>query len=228
MTRARFITLEGGEGAGKSTQARALAAKLSERGHRVTITREPGGVPGAEAIRQLLVTGETGRWTPLSEALLHFAAREDHLAHKIRPALARGEWVVCDRFVDSTFAYQGVAQGLGGEIVTTLSRMVIGADMPALTIILDLPPEVGLARANGRGVVDKSAERPSAEDRTTEDRPIEDRYERMEMRFHETLRQAFLSIAHAEPERCIVIDATQSEVEIARQIWHSVTSRLAP
>lgn len=223
MARARFITLEGGEGAGKSTQVRALAAKLSECGHRVTITREPGGAPGAEAIRQLLVTGETGRWTPLSEALLHFAAREDHLAHKIRPALARGEWVICDRFVDSTFAYQGVAQGLGSEIVTTLSRMVIGADMPALTVILDLPPEVGLARANGRGVVDKSAEHPSAEDR-----PIEDRYERMEMYFHETLRQAFLSIAQSEPERCIVIDAIQSEAEIARQIWHSVTSRLAP
>lgn len=223
MTRARFITLEGGEGAGKSTQARALAAKLSERGDRVTITREPGGAPGAEAIRQLLVTGETGRWTPLSEALLHFAAREDHLAHTIRPALARGEWVICDRFVDSTFAYQGVAQGLGGETITTLSRLVIGADMPALTVILDLPPDVGLARAHGRRTVDNSAKHPP-----TEDRPTEDRYERMEMRFHETLRQAFLSIAHAEPERCIVIDATQSEAEIARQIWYSVTSRLAP
>lgn len=214
----RFITLEGGEGAGKSTQARALAARLSERGHRVTITREPGGAEGAEAIRQLLVTGETGRWTPLSEALLHFAAREDHLAHTIRPALSRGEWVICDRFVDSTFAYQGMAQGLGSETIKTLSRMVIGEDMPALTVILDLPPEIGLARANGRVIVDKSAGSP----------PTEDRYERMDRQFHQTLRGAFLSIAEAEPERCVVVDATLDEAEVARQIWHSVTSRLTP
>ena len=218
MGRQRFITLEGGEGAGKSTQLRLLAARLAERGHEVVVTREPGGAEGAEAIRQLLVTGEPGRWTPLSEALLHFAAREDHLARTIRPALARGAWVVSDRFVDSTFAYQGVAQGLGGEVIRSLSRMVIGEDMPALTLILDLPPEIGLARAKGRAPVDKS---PTEE-------VAEDRYERMEMRFHETLRNAFLAIAEAEPERCAVMDATLSEAEVAQQIWHSVTSRLSP
>ncbi len=218
MGRQRFITLEGGEGAGKSTQLRLLAARLAERGHEVVVTREPGGAEGAEAIRQLLVTGEPGRWTPLSEALLHFAAREDHLARTIRPALARGAWVVSDRFVDSTFAYQGVAQGLGGEVIRSLSRMVIGEDMPALTLILDLPPEIGLARAKGRAPVDKSSTEEVAEDR----------YERMEMRLHETLRNAFLAIAEAEPERCAVMDATRSEAEVAQQIWHSVTSRLSP
>lgn len=212
MTQPRFITLEGGEGAGKSTQARALRARLEALGHEVVLTREPGGAPGAEAIRHLLVTGDTGRWTPLAETLLHFAAREDHLAHTIRPALARGAWVISDRFVDSTFAYQGGAQGVGEETVETLSALVIGADMPALTIMLDLPVDIGLARAHIRAGVDNSGE---------------DRYERMEQEFHQTLRNAFLSIAKAQPERCVVIDASQSEDEVARQIWHSVTSRLA-
>lgn len=212
MTQPRFITLEGGEGAGKSTQARVLASRLEDLGHEVVLTREPGGSPGAEAIRQLLVTGETGRWTARTEALLHFAAREDHLSHTVRPALARSAWVISDRFVDSTFAYQGMAQGLGAEAIKTLSEMVIGEDMPALTIILDLPVEVGLARARHRAGVDNSNE---------------DRYERMEQLFHRTLRDAFLSIAQAEPQRCVVIDATRSEEEVARQIWHSVTSRLA-
>ena len=212
MTQPRFITLEGGEGAGKSTQARALRARLEALGHEVVLTREPGGAPGAEAIRHLLVTGDTGRWTPLGETLLHFAAREDHLAHTIRPALARGAWVVSDRFVDSTFAYQGGAQGVGADTVRQLSKLVVGQDMPALTIILDLPVDIGLSRAHRRAGVDNSGE---------------DRYERMEQAFHHTLREAFLAIARAEPERCVVIDASQSEEEVARQIWHSVTSRLA-
>lgn len=212
MTQPRFITLEGGEGAGKSTQARALRARLEALGHEVVLTREPGGAPGAEAIRHLLVTGDTGRWTPLGETLLHFAAREDHLAHTIRPALARGAWVVSDRFVDSTFAYQGGAQGVGADTVRQLSKLVVGQDMPALTIILDLPVDIGLSRAQLRAGVDNSGE---------------DRYERMEQAFHHTLREAFLAIARAEPERCVVIDASQSEEEVARQIWHSVTSRLA-
>ena len=206
MTQPRFITLEGGEGAGKSTQAKRLAAKLSERGHRVTLTREPGGAPGAEIIRELLVTGETGRWTPLAETLLHFAAREEHLTHTIRPALARGDWVICDRFIDSTFAYQGAAQGSQRDTIATLGKIVIGNDMPGLTLILDLPVEVGLSRAGQRGG--------------------EDRYERMGPAFHETLRRAFLNIAKAQPDRCLVIDAALKEDEVARQIWHSVTSRL--
>jgi len=207
VPRKRFITLEGGEGAGKSTQVRLLAAKLEEQGHKVVVTREPGGAPGAEAIRRLIVNGDTDRWTPKAEALLMFAAREDHLAQTIRPALARGEWVVCDRFVDSTMAYQGVAQGLGSEFVNDLRELVVGDDMPALTLVLDLSPETGLARAGWRA-------------------NGEDRYERMEIEFHQTLRQAFLNIAKNEPERCVVIDAERGEAEVAEAIWAAVRGYL--
>lgn len=207
MPRKRFITLEGGEGAGKSTQVRLLAAKLEEQGHKVVVTREPGGAPGAEAIRRLIVNGDTDRWTPRTEALLMFAAREDHLAQTIRPALARGEWVVCDRFVDSTMAYQGVAQGLGSKFVNDLRELVVGDDMPALTLVLDLSPETGLARAGRRA-------------------NGEDRYERMEIEFHQTLRQAFLNIAKNEPERCVVIDAERGEAEVAEAIWAVVRGYL--
>ncbi|ABS64717.1 dTMP kinase [Parvibaculum lavamentivorans DS-1] len=209
MPRARFITLEGGEGAGKSTQVRRLAARLEAAGQRVTITREPGGAPGAEAIRHLLVTGDVARWTPKAEMLLHFAAREDHLSRTIRPALERGDWVICDRFVDSTMAYQGFAQGLGPELVNELKEIVIGDDMPGLTLILDLPVETGLARAGSRG------------------QGAEDRYERMDLRFHETLRQAFETIAKNEPERCVMVDASQTEDEVAEAIWAEVKPRLS-
>lgn len=207
MARGTFITLEGGEGAGKSTQLKRLEKKLVDSGHRVLLTREPGGSPGAEAIRDLLVTGDVARWTPLTEALLHFAARKDHLDKTVRPALEQGNWVLCDRFVDSTLAYQGVAQGLGPDPIMLLRRLVIGADMPQLTLILDLPVEVGLARAQNRA-------------------GGEDRYERMGRAFHEKLRQAFLDIAKSEPERCVVIDATGSEEEVAAQIWSVLTQRL--
>ncbi|GMV62111.1 MAG: thymidylate kinase [Parvibaculum sp.] len=207
MPRKRFITLEGGEGAGKSTQVRLLAAKLEEQGHKVVVTREPGGAPGAEAIRRLIVNGDTDRWTPKAEALLMFAAREDHLAQTIRPALARGEWVVCDRFADSTMAYQGVAQGLGQKFVNDLRELVVGDDMPALTLVLDLSPETGLARAGRRA-------------------NGEDRYERMEIEFHQTLRQAFLNIAKNEPERCVVIDAERDKGEVAEAIWAVVRGYL--
>lgn len=208
MARGRFITLEGGEGAGKSTQVKRLAAKLEATGYRVVVTREPGGAPGAEAIRELLVKGDTGRWAPRTEALLHFAAREEHLARTIRPALDRGDWVISDRFVDSTMAYQGVAQGLGAEFITRLRDLVVRDDMPALTLILDLPPELGLARAAGR----------------TNDG--EDRYERMKLEFHQILRQAFLDIAKSEPGRCAVIDAAQDEDRVAEAIWTETKTRL--
>jgi len=214
VTAPRFITLEGGEGTGKSTQARRLGAKLEELGHKVTLTREPGGSPGAEAIRALLVTGDTNRWTPLGEALLHFAARQEHLANTIRPALARGEWVICDRFVDSTVAYQGAAQGFDQSAITRLAELVIGDTMPSLTLILDLPVEVGLARAKSR-----AGAAPATQG-------SEDRYERMGTAFHETLRRTFLEIAKAEPGRCAVIDGAQDMDEVARQIWHTVSSRL--
>ncbi|MDP2122942.1 MAG: dTMP kinase [Parvibaculum sp.] len=211
MAQARFITLEGGEGAGKSTQIQRLAEKLRERGETVCVTREPGGAAGAEAIRQLLVTGETTRWSAKTEALLHFAARADHLERTIRPALARGEWVISDRFVDSTLAYQG--QGVGLEFINELKEMVVGADMPALTLILDLPVEQGLARAKSRQGQDNSAE---------------DRYERMGLAFHEGLRQAFLNIAKNEPERCVVIDASGAPAAVATAIWQAVEQRLTP
>ncbi|MBX3503854.1 MAG: dTMP kinase [Parvibaculum sp.] len=208
MARGRFITLEGGEGAGKSTQVKRLAAKLGAAGHRVVVTREPGGAPGAEDIRELLVKGDPGRWTARTEALLHFAAREEHLARTIRPALARGDWVISDRFVDSTMAYQGVGQGLGEEFIARLRALVVGADMPDLTLILDLPPEAGLARAHRRA------------------NDGEDRYERMNLEFHQTLRQAFLDIAKNEPERCAVIDAARDEDAVAAAIWAAAGERL--
>ncbi len=206
MTAPRFITLEGGEGAGKSTQVRALASRLTDLGHKVTVTREPGGAPGAEAIRALLVNGDTGRWTPRAETLLHFAAREDHLARTIRPALERGDWVISDRFVDSTYAYQGVGQGVERGEIDALASMVIDEDMPVLTLILDLPVEVGLSRAHQRGG--------------------DDRYERMGVEFHIALRNAFLDIAVAHPSRCVVIDATHSVEDVSRHIWKVVTERV--
>lgn len=210
MARARFITLEGGEGAGKSTQIRRLAERLTARGHKVVTTREPGGAPGAELIRELLVTGETGRWAPRTEALLHFAAREEHLARTIRPALDRGDWVISDRFVDSTMAYQGVAQGLGADFITRLRNLVVGDDMPVLTLILDIDPELGLKRAGGRATSG------------------EDRYERMDIQLHKNLRQAFENISKNEPDRCVLIDAEASEDEVASAIWRVVEERLSP
>lgn len=185
-----------------------LASRLTNLGHKVTVTREPGGAPGAEAIRALLVSGDTGRWTPRAETLLHFAAREDHLARTIRPALSRGEWVISDRFVDSTYAYQGAGQGMERAEIDALAAMIIGDDMPALTLILDLPVEVGLARAHQRGG--------------------DDRYERMGADFHIALRKAFLNIAVAHPSRCVVIDATHSVEDVSRHIWKVVTERIAP
>ena len=188
----RFITFEGGEGAGKSTQAALLGDVLRARGLEVVGTREPGGSAGAEAIRELLVRGDTGRWDALTETLLHVAARRDHYVEIIAPALARGAWVVCDRFADSTMAYQGYGLGVEREIVAGLYRAVLGDFAPDLTIILDLPVEEGLARA---------------QQREGDNRGGDDRYERMDAAFHQRLRDGFLAIAEAEPERCAVIDA---------------------
>ncbi|MBL4864144.1 MAG: dTMP kinase [Rhodobiaceae bacterium] len=195
-----FITFEGGEGAGKSTQIRRLAERLEALGCDVVQTREPGGSPGAEEIRSLLVNGPSDRWTGITEALLHFAARADHLAQVIRPALERGAWVLCDRFADSSMAYQGYAQGLGGDTIATLSTLVIGDTQPDLTYILDLPVADGLTRAGARG-------------------EGEDRYEKMGQAFHETLRQAFLDIADREPERCVLIDGAANIDAVAEAIW---------
>ena len=188
MGRGRFITLEGGEGAGKTTQVALLQAALRGAGIDALDTREPGGAPGAEAIRPLLVQGVPGRWDALGEALLHYAARRDHLVTTVRPALQAGTWVICDRFADSTMAYQGFGLGLGAEPIAALDHMVVGDARPDLTLILDLPVTAGLRRA--------AARHGDAQ-----------RYERMDLDFHRRVRQGFLEIARGDPGRCLVIDA---------------------
>ncbi len=203
----RFITLEGGEGGGKSTQARLLTDFLSARVGEVVLTREPGGAPGAEQIRALLVDGDVQRWDATTEALLHFAARRDHLVNTVRPALERGAWVVSDRFADSTMAYQGYGHGLDRRAIAGLYRLCVGALKPDLTLILDLPVEEGLARAAGR-------------------QGGEDRYERMDADFHRRLRDGFLEIARREPERCAVVDASRDIVSVHAAIADTVRQRL--
>lgn len=207
-----FITLEGGEGAGKSTQAARLAATLRARtGRPVTVTREPGGSPRAEEIRTALLAGAAKPYGPFAEALLFSAARLDHLDRLIRPALARGESVVCDRFIDSTRAYQGAAGGLDPAVLTALERVVVGRTRPDLTLILDLPPETGLARAAARG--EAAGEGP-------------DRFEAEALGFHARLRVAFLEIAKAEPGRCAVIDASAGPEAVEAAIRAELDRRL--
>lgn len=205
----RFITFEGGEGAGKSTQARRLAERLRARGRRVLLTREPGGSAGAEAIRALLVTGEADRWSAMTETLLMYAARRDHVERAIAPALAAGDWVVSDRFADSTRAYQGAAGGVSASLIQTLERYVLGETRPDLTLVLDLPVEKGLARAAGRG-------------------EGEGRFEAKGVAFHARLREAFLALARVEADRCCVIDASQSPQAVEAAVWRAVEARLAP
>jgi len=204
---ARFITLEGGEGAGKSTQARRLAAALRHRSLEVVETREPGGSPGAEEIRRLLTSGDAGRWSPMAETLLNFAARADHIRRTIRPALAAGRWVISDRFADSTMAYQGYGHGVDRDFIAGLAEAVLGSLKPDLTLIFDLPVVQGLARAAGR-------------------KGGEDRYEKMDRDFHEALRRGFLAIAAAEPGRCAVIDASGDEAATWARIAAAVNQRL--
>ncbi|MDD9907981.1 MAG: dTMP kinase [Rhodospirillaceae bacterium] len=203
----RFVTFEGGEGGGKSTNLRMLATALEAVGETVIVTREPGGSEGAEQVRRLLVEGATDRWDSVSEALLHYAARRDHVERLISPALDRGDWVVCDRFADSTMAYQGYGHGLGREPIETLHGLAIGGLKPDLTLILDLPVETGLTRAGSRG-------------------GDETRYERMADGFHQRLRDGFLDIAAREPDRCVVIDATQEIDAVQQEVRRAVTDRL--
>jgi dTMP kinase len=198
----RFVTFEGGEGAGKSTQIRLLADSLRQAGHPVEVTREPGGTKGAEEIRNLLVEGGAGRWQAESEALLHFAARAEHLAHVIRPALSAGKWVLCDRFADSTLAYQGYGQGLDLDWLKALRGHIVGKTEPGLTIMLDLPVERGLARAE-----------------------TEQRYERMGIDFHRRLAEGFRQLAAADPERCRVVDAARDRATIAAEISGLIKKR---
>jgi dTMP kinase len=202
----RFITLEGGEGAGKSTQAKRLAATLKSRGLECLVTREPGGSPGAEEIRKLLVEGEPGRWDAVTETLLLFAARADHIARKIKPALATGKWVISDRFTDSTYAYQGAGRGLDRETIRRIEAASTNAFKPELTLVLDLPPETGLARAVARNT-------------------NETRFEGFDLAFHTKLREAFREIVQREPDRCVFIDATGTEDKVAELIWRAVAGR---
>ena len=209
--RGRFITLEGGEGVGKSVQAKRLQERLQALGFEVVRTREPGGSPAAEALREAILSGFAAKLGPAAQALLFAAARVDHLDKTILPALESGAWVVCDRFADSTRAYQGAAGNLPPDFVGDLERLTVGPNRPDLTLILDLAPEVGLKRAaerQGRG------------------RP--DRFESEGLPFHQTLRRAFLDIAAAEPWRCAVVAAGGTEHEVAAAIWSAVEARLDP
>lgn len=205
--RGRFITLEGGEGAGKSTQVDLLAAALARDGIAVRRTREPGGSEGAEAIRCLLLEGAEKRWDAVAEALLLYAARRDHVVRLIRPALDRREWVVCDRFADSTLAYQGYGRGLPLADLAALHRFALGDFTSDLTLVLDLPVEEGLARAARRA--------GSA-----------DRFERLGRDFHERLRHGFRDIAAKEPQRCMLIDAQGDPATVHRAIVAAVNQRL--
>lgn len=195
----RFITLEGGEGSGKSTQAHLLAEQLALSGTEVVLTREPGGTAGAEAIRSLLVSGDPDRWTPWSEACLVNAARADHVTRVIRPALARGAWVICDRFVDSTRAYQGAGKGLDDKALLQLHAHVTGDLWPGLTLVLSLPAEAGLARAAARA-------------------GEETRFEAHEQGFHDRIAGFFAMLPDLEPQRCKAIDASGKPETVAARI----------
>lgn len=206
MTRGFFISFEGGEGAGKSTQIRRLAERLEAAGHDVVVTREPGGSPGAEAIRELLVNGAVDRWSSVTETLLMYAARRDHVERVIRPALAGGKVVLCDRFADSTRAYQGAGGEAPASLIASLEEHVLNGTVPILTLILDLPPQVGLQRAEARGGAA--------------------RFESKGLEFHERLRAGYLEIARREPERCVVIDADAEIDAVTAAIAHAVVQRL--
>ncbi|SDF74527.1 thymidylate kinase [Limimonas halophila] len=204
MTAGAFITFEGGEGAGKSLQVRRLAEWLRARGMDVLATREPGGCPASEAVRGLLVDG-THTWSPAGEAFLHCAARAEHVRTAIAPALAAGTWVVSDRFADSTVAYQGYGHALDTSFLRQASGHATGGTGPHLTLVLDVPPDVGLTRTRARG----------------EENP----YETLPMAFHERVRAGFLEIAAAEPDRCRVIDARADAETVHRHVVAAVNDR---
>ena len=209
--RGRFITFEGGEGTGKSTHAALLADRLKSFGIAVLRTREPGGSPGAEAIRHVLLSGAAKPLGPQAEALLFAAARSDHVRNTIEPALARGDWVICDRFIDSTRVYQGSLGHLDQKFLRALERVTVGELKPDLTFILDVAADVGLARA-GKRRGDASA----------------DRFEEESLGFHEELREAYRMLGMSEPDRCVMIDATEAKQVVAERIWKTVNERLDP
>jgi dTMP kinase len=208
MASAKFITFEGGEGSGKSTQARLLADRLQVRGIEALLTREPGGSPFAERVRALLLDPAIPAHGALSEALLFYAARADHLDKTIRPALAAGRWIICDRFSDSSRVYQGAAT------LDALERLVVLPTRPHLTLILDLPPMQGLARARARGTLVGGVGAPT------------DPFEGRDASFHEHLRKGYAALAKAEPQRCALVDATKPTDVVAAEIWALVEQRL--
>ncbi len=210
MARGKFITFEGGEGTGKSTQSVTLTDRLLAAGRPAFRTREPGGSIGADELRKLLLDGGADRWSPLSETLMMNAARRDHLERTIVPGLDGGSWVVCDRFADSTRAYQGAGGGVAPDFIAMVEQTVVGDNRPDLTLVFDLAPEIGLERAFGRDMFS------------------EVRFETKGLEFHQRLRDAYLAIAHAEPERCVLIDAAGDRETVARAVWQAVTDRLAP
>jgi dTMP kinase len=209
--RGKFITFEGGEGTGKSTQAAMLAHRLESLGLGVLLTREPGGSPGAEVIRHVLLSGAAKPLGPDAEAMLFAAAREDHVRCTIAPALAAGTWVICDRFVDSTRVYQGELGHVDRRLIKGLERVSIGDLWPDLTLVLDVPVDVALER--------RALRRGEA---------APDRFEAEDATFHDKLRQAFLALAADEPQRCVVIDASAPRMEVAKAIWDAVQARLDP
>lgn len=207
LARGKFISFEGGEGSGKSTQLRRFVARLQSGGRDVVSTREPGGTPGAEAIRKLLVEGEPGRWDAYTEVLLHFAARRDHVERLIKPSLNAGTWVVSDRFADSTIAYQGYGHNLGLAAIKTVAETSIGDFAPDLTIVIDIPVDIGLARAKSRA-------------------GTEDRYERFDRAFHDRVRQGFLDLARTAAYRCVVVDGQGSEDDVAARLLEAASKHL--
>jgi dTMP kinase len=212
MAAGRFVTFEGGEGTGKSTQLRLLAARLRKLGREVVVTREPGGSPRAERLREVLLSGAAKRFGPIAETLLIASARADHVDRVIRPALGGGADVLCDRFTDSTRAYQGALGGVEPRLLRSLEQVAAPGLAPDLTIILDAPAETGLARARRRAANGAPA----------------DRFESEDAGFHGRLREAFASIARAEPSRCVLIDAEGEIDEVAERVWSAIERRLVP
>jgi dTMP kinase len=209
--RGKFITFEGGDGTGKSTQAAMLALRLEALGIAVQLTREPGGSPGAEIIRHVLLSGAAKPLGPDVEAMLFAAARDDHVRCTIRPALESGKWVICDRFIDSTRVYQGILGEVDERLIKSLERVSIGDLAPDLTVVLDLPVDTGRKRTKRR-----------------RGRAAPDRFEAEDLQFHQKLREAFRTVAAAEPQRCVVIDASAAKDAVARQIWNVVGARFDP
>lgn len=209
--RGKFITFEGGEGTGKSTQAAMLALRLEALGLGVKLTREPGGSPGAEIIRHVLLSGAAKPFGPEAEAMLFAAARDDHIRCTILPALDAGQWVICDRFADSTRVYQGILGDVDARFIKALERVSVGNLRPDVTFVLDVPASIGLKRAAGR----RRGNNP-------------DRFEAEKIDFHEKLRKAYCALVATEPNRLVLVDATAPKKMVAKRIWQVVSARLQP